>query len=80
MSLLMTSNLLQCVTLPGLALVSQRFDFLARSNTVKLEVGQIQLNLGEMGKEDPATCSCLFSFFTLVVVCKMENQLCSPVK
>ena len=80
MALLMTSNLLQHVTLPWLALISERFDFLAQSNTVKLEVGQIQLNLGEMGKEDPATCSCLVLFFTLLTVCKMENQFCSPVK
>lgn len=63
MSLLMTSKLLQHVTLPWLASFSQCFDFLVQSNTVRLEVGQIQLNLGVMGKEDPATCSCLLPWF-----------------
>lgn len=49
MSLLMTGNLLQPATLPGLALISWRFDFLVQSNTVKLEVGQTPLNLGGDG-------------------------------
>lgn len=40
-SLLITHNLLQHVALPWLALISQCFDFLAQSNTVKLELGQI---------------------------------------
>lgn len=41
MALLITHNLLQHVALPWLALISQCFDFLAQSNTVKLELGQI---------------------------------------
>lgn len=49
MSLLRTGNLLQPATLPGLALISRHFDFLVQSNTVKLEVGQTQLNLGGDG-------------------------------
>lgn len=39
--LLITHNLLQHVALPWLALISQCFYFLAQSNTVKLELGQI---------------------------------------
>lgn len=53
------------------------FDFLAQNNIIMLEVDQIQLNLGEMGKEDLTMCSCPFVFHTTYGLQNREPVLLS---